>query len=169
MTEDTTKVAKPASPKARTRKAAVPVKAAAPKTVVASAPKPARKRTPAAAKATPATKAKLAPAATTARKAPVQKTGSVTKSAAKSAPQKAKLPKAKKVKLVRDSFTMPEPEYAAIAALKKRCLKLGVAAKKSEILRAAISCLASLSDANVAAAIKALAPVKTGRPAKAGK
>ena len=77
--------------------------------------------------------------------------------------------KVKKAKLVRDSFTMPESEYAAIATLKARCLSAGVAARKSEILRAAIAALAVLSDAKLAAAIQGLEAIKTGRPAKSTK
>ena len=46
---------------------------------------------------------------------------------------------------------------------------LGMAAKKSEVLRAALAVLARLSDAEVAAAIKGLAVIKTGRPAKNAK
>lgn len=81
----------------------------------------------------------------------------------------AKPVKVKKTKLVRDSFTMPESEYAAIASLKKRCLSLGVAAKKSEILRAAVATLAGLSDAEVVATIQRMEVIKTGRPAKGAK
>jgi hypothetical protein len=74
--------------------------------------------------------------------------------------------KAKKDKLVRDSFTMPESEYALISQLKKRCLVKGIAAKKSEILRAAIVSFAAASDANVLKAVKQLNFIKTGRPSK---
>lgn len=77
--------------------------------------------------------------------------------------------KFKPAKLVRDSYTMPHSEHALIDALKKRCLNLGMAAKKSEVLRAALAVLARLSDAEVAAAIKGLAVIKTGRPAKNAK
>lgn len=77
--------------------------------------------------------------------------------------------KAKKAKLVRDSFTMPDGEYALIAALKKRCLDAGVPAKKSEILRAAVANLAKLGDASVVAAVRRLEVIKTGRPAKGSK
>jgi hypothetical protein len=77
--------------------------------------------------------------------------------------------KIKRAKLVRDSFTMPEAEHAVITGLKKRCLSLGVAAKKSEVLRAALAVLSRLSDAEVAAAIQGLAVIKTGRPAKGTK
>jgi len=77
--------------------------------------------------------------------------------------------KIRRAKLVRDSYTMPEAEHALITGLKKRCLSLGVAAKKSEILRAALAVLARLSDAEVALAIQGLAVIKTGRPAKGAK
>lgn len=77
--------------------------------------------------------------------------------------------KAKKAKLVRDSFTMPEPEYAQIAALKKRCLDAGISAKKSEILRAAVASLTKLSDTSLLAAMRRLEVIKTGRPAKGSK
>jgi hypothetical protein len=70
---------------------------------------------------------------------------------------------------VRDSFTMPEDEYAVIALLKKRCLDAGVSAKKSEILRAAVAGLAKLSDVSVTASIRRLPLIKTGRPAKGSK
>jgi hypothetical protein len=77
--------------------------------------------------------------------------------------------KAKKLRLVRDSFTIPEAEHALIGGLKKRCLAAGVAARKSELLRAAIFCLADLDDRAVLIALKRLATIKTGRPAKAKK
>ena len=43
--------------------------------------------------------------------------------------------KAKKVKLVRDSYAMPENEYAQIGELKKRLEAMSVDVKKSELLR----------------------------------
>jgi hypothetical protein len=78
----------------------------------------------------------------------------------------AKEEKPKKQKLVRDSFTMPQDEYAHIAALKARCLKAGVSAKKSELLRAALVNLAGLSDKALLGAVASLKQIKTGRPAK---
>jgi hypothetical protein len=74
--------------------------------------------------------------------------------------------KSKKAKQVRDSYTMPEAEYALISQLKKRCLAKGIAAKKSEILRAAIASLAAASDATMLKAIMRLEVIKTGRPSK---
>jgi len=78
-----------------------------------------------------------------------------------------KPPKLKKTHLVRDSFTMPEAEYAMLALLKKRCLAVGVAAKKSELLRAAVAGLVALDDQALVAALQRLDAIKTGRPAKA--
>lgn len=66
-------------------------------------------------------------------------TRKVTKPAIEFAPKEAKPAKAKRAKLVHDSFTMPASEYAAVTTLKIRCLNLSVAAKKREILRAAIA------------------------------
>ena len=74
--------------------------------------------------------------------------------------------KAKKVKVVRDSFTMPEAEYAQIAALKKRIARYGGNAKKSELLRAGLTLLAGLNDVELTAAMSDVEPVKTGRPRK---
>lgn len=71
----------------------------------------------------------------------------------------------KKPKLVRDSFTIPKAEYAAIEALKGRALTLGVAVKKSELLRAGLMLLQPLSDARFKAAIALVPTIKTGRPA----
>ena len=126
---------------------------------------PARKR-PAAALLTMA-----APSRNVKRPAEAAKPAAAKQSARAAKPaagKKADKPvKAKKVKLVRDSFTMPETEYAVIAELKKRCLNAGVSAKKSEILRAAVAGLAKLSDSSVVAAIRRLEVIKTGRPAKA--
>lgn len=74
--------------------------------------------------------------------------------------------KPKKLKMVRDSFTMPHDEYAQIAAIKERCLKAGVSTKKSEVLRAALQRLATLSDATLIKTIESLEKIKTGRPSK---
>lgn len=75
-------------------------------------------------------------------------------------------PKAKKQKLVRDSFTMPEAEYEALADMKKSCIKAGVAVKKSELLRVAVSLLRRMDVAQIEQALGSLTPVKAGRPSK---
>jgi hypothetical protein len=74
--------------------------------------------------------------------------------------------KIKKPKLVRDSFTIPKAEYAVLDELKQRAALSGLPAKKSEILRGGIMALAALSDSAFLAAIRAVPPIKTGRPAK---
>ncbi len=71
----------------------------------------------------------------------------------------------KKPKLVRDSFTIPKNEFAAIDTLKTRAIALGVSVKKSELLRAGLMVLQGLSDAAYKAAVAAVPTLKTGRPA----
>lgn len=88
----------------------------------------------------------------------------VVKAAAKSAP--AKPPKLK-AKLVRDSFTMPQADFALITALKERALGFDRPTKKSELLRAGLQALAGLNSVSLQAALNALAPLKSGRPKKA--
>ena len=83
--------------------------------------------------------------------------------AAKSAAKPAKPPKAK---LVRDSFTMPQSDFALIAALKDRALGFKRPTKKSELLRAGLQALAGLNDGALQTALNALAPLKPGRPKK---
>ena len=78
----------------------------------------------------------------------------------------AKPVKPKKPKLVRDSYAMPEVEYAQIAELKKRLLAQGTAVKKSELLRGGIAALAALSDAELKAVMERVEHIKTGRPRK---
>lgn len=68
------------------------------------------------------------------------------------------------VKVVRDSFTMPLADYALLGTLKKKCLGLGVAVKKSELLRAGLRALTRISDENLTQVLAALENVKTGRP-----
>ncbi|MCW2311073.1 hypothetical protein [Rhodoferax antarcticus] len=81
-------------------------------------------------------------------------------------PQPEKPVKVKKAKLVRDSFTIPKPEYLVLDELKLRAVKLSSPAKKTELIRAGIKALAAMSDASLLAALKAVPAIKTGRPAK---
>lgn len=74
--------------------------------------------------------------------------------------------KVKKAKLVRDSFTMPESEYAALGEVKKACLKAGFEVKKSELLRIGVAIIRTLELPALQRAIGALAPLKPGRPRK---
>ncbi|SDF94749.1 hypothetical protein [Paraburkholderia phenazinium] len=77
-----------------------------------------------------------------------------------------KTKRAKKEKVVRDSFTMPKSDYEKIDALKQKCLDAGVAVKKSELLRAGLLLLEGISVDRLLDAIAAVETVKTGRPAK---
>jgi hypothetical protein len=72
--------------------------------------------------------------------------------------------KAKKIKLVRDSFTIPKPEYLILDNLKLRAADLKHPVKKSELLRAGIKALDAMTDAQLLLALKAVPALKTGRP-----
>jgi hypothetical protein len=87
-------------------------------------------------------------------------------SAAPAAP-KAKALKEKKVKVVRDSFTIPKSEFTQIAEMKKRAMALGVDIKKSELIRAGLQAVFALPDASFKKALAAVPTLKTGRPSKA--
>lgn len=78
----------------------------------------------------------------------------------------AKPIKAKKIKLVRDSFTIPKPEYLILDNLKLRAADLKHPVKKSELLRAGIKALAAMTDAQLLLALRAVPMLKTGRPSK---
>ena len=77
-----------------------------------------------------------------------------------------KPPKKPKPVLVRDGFTMPEGDFALIAALKRRAAAAGREAKKSELLRAGLQVLAALEVGALVASLNTLEPVKVGRPRK---
>jgi hypothetical protein len=79
---------------------------------------------------------------------------------------KAKKIVVKKPKLVRDSFTFPETDYAQLAALKQRALSAGHEIKKSELLRAGLAALVAMSDTSLLKALAAVERIKTGRPSK---
>lgn len=125
----------------------------------------AKKAAPAKAKPTkaPVGKKASAPAKPTA-KAPTTAPAKAPAKAPTKAPNKA--PKDKKVKVVRDSFTIPKTELLQVGELKKRALTLGVAAKKSELIRAGLFTLASMNDAALKKAMANVPTIKTGRPAK---
>jgi len=83
------------------------------------------------------------------------------------AKQAAKKPKKEhKKKVVRDSFTMPQNEYAKIAEIKAICLKSKMHVKKSEVLRAGLIVLAKLNAAQLKQTLGSLEKIKTGRPHK---
>ena len=108
-----------------------------------------------------------------AKKAPAAKKAAVVskpeakpevKPVVKAAPAKAAKPVKLKVKLVRDSFTMPADDWALIDQLKARAIGFKRPAKKSELLRAGLQVLAGLPDSALQIALDKLQPLKPGRP-----
>lgn len=83
--------------------------------------------------------------------------------AAKVAVKAVKKPK---LKVVRDSFTMPHSEYLKIAEIKEIGLKAGLQVKKSEVLRAGVIALCAMDEAQLKQALSGLDKIKTGRPNK---
>lgn len=72
--------------------------------------------------------------------------------------------KKKKLKVIRDSFTMPKSDYDRIAALKQKTLEAGISIKKSELLRAGLLALEAMPLSKLKALLGAVESVKTGRP-----
>jgi hypothetical protein len=104
--------------------------------------------------------AKKAPAKKAAAKKPAAKKPKVE------AVEAAPAPKAKKVKLVRDSFTMPGHEYQVLQDIKKAALKAGVELKKSDLLRIGVSMLKNFSVTQLDKARATLTKLRAGRPKK---
>jgi hypothetical protein len=104
------------------------------------------------------------PTSVAASKRAASKTKRVPAPAAKETQKKAAK---QRVRLVRDSFTMPEPDFALIAALKARTMAAQRETKKSELLRAGLQVLMALDDGTLMNALGRLQPLKLGRPKKA--
>lgn len=122
---------------------------------------------PVAAAAKPATKpptvaAKVAVKPTVAK----PKTATSKKPAKKAIKKDLKKARPEKVKMERDSFTMPKEEYAQITLLKARLTSMGQPAKKSELLRAGVKLLAAMSDNTLKTTLAKIPVIKTGRPNK---
>ncbi len=147
-----------AAAKGAARAKAAPAKAARP--AVKPAAKPAAK---AAESAKPAAKPTVKAAAKAAAK-------SLAAPVAKRAPRKTAAPAAVREAdtvrpvLVRDSFTMPEQEYAVLAEVKQACMRAGIDVKKSELLRIGVALLGQVDIATLKAVLAALPQLKTGRP-----
>ena len=103
------------------------------------------------------------PISVAARKQPAEKTQALVAPAAKETQKK---PPKQRARLVRDSFTMPEPDFALIAALKARTMAAQRETKKSELLRAGLQVLMALDDGTLMNALGRLQPLKLGRPKK---
>ncbi|NDH50879.1 MAG: hypothetical protein EBY24_02625 [Betaproteobacteria bacterium] len=128
-------------------------KVAAAKKTTPSTKRTQRSKAPVAAKAMPApAKPVLAMPATPSKTPPM--------------PEVDALAKARKPKLVRDSFTIPKAEYSVLDELKQRAARAGSPAKKSELLRAGVKLLAAMNDDALVAALLAVPAIKTGRPTK---
>ena len=93
---------------------------------------------------------------------PIATKGNIKKTAKKD----TKKAKPEKVKMERDSFTMPKDEYAQLTLLKARLTAMGQPAKKSELLRAGIKLLAAMSDNTLKTTLAKIPVIKTGRPNK---
>lgn len=127
----------------------------------------------------PAARKKAArPSGSSTKAAPSLKTAarSAARAAATPAVKPARRPKAAPVTqiarsqesrtpLVRDSFTMPEQEYAVLLEVKQACLRAGIDVKKSELLRIAIALLGQIDMPTLKRVLAALPQLKTGRPA----
>lgn len=77
-----------------------------------------------------------------------------------------KKPSTKTINLIRDSFTIPEADFALFAQIKQRALTASYEIKKSEILRAALNVLNSLPDSSLLNELKKVERIKMGRPKK---
>lgn len=93
-----------------------------------------------------------------------EKTHPTSSQQTESQPQgKNALQPVQKEKVIRDSFTLPSGDYELIVPIRQRCLKSAVNATKSEVIRAGLHILQSLSDEELVQAISSLEKVKTGR------
>ena len=135
-----------------------------------AAAKPAEKPAPAVKSAAGSVKPSPAAATPVVKKTKAEPVEAVKQSAeaakAAKAEKELKTVKKPKLKVVRDSFTMPHSEYVKIAEIKELCLKAGVQVKKSEVLRAGVIALCAMNEAQLKGAMSALDKIKTGRPNK---
>lgn len=67
--------------------------------------------------------------------------------------------------MIRDSFTLPEGDYAKLAELKRNALKQECM-WKSELMRAGLLRLSKLNQTALLQAVAQVEVIKTGRPAK---
>ncbi len=151
-----TRAQRPRSKSASPKPAAGTVTKAASKPAIKPAVKPATK----AATAKGGLRTAVKSAARALAPAPTRK--AVAKPAAK-AVERAPVQDARPV-LVRDSFTMPEGEYAVLLEVKQACLRAGIDVKKSELLRIGVALLGQLDVATLQGVLAALPQLKTGRP-----
>ena len=147
----------PAEAKPESKTAAIVKKAPPARSAATRATKPVEKTAVVTTSKTTAAAKKITPA-TPESKAPAS-SGRKRLSKAFARPLDKKLAK---VKLVRDRFTIPETEYEQLVELKKRLSALGLAIKKSELVRAGLLLLAAMDDAKLKAATAKLSVTRTG-------
>ena len=115
----------------------------------------------------PAAKLATKPVAKTTVKPTIKAKSFTTKTNVKNTAKKdTKKIKPEKVKMERDSFTMPKDEYAQLSLLKARLTAMGQPAKKSELLRAGVKLLVAMSDNTLKTTLAKVPVIKTGRPNK---
>ena len=100
------------------------------------------------------TVAKKSPAQTVVKKDVTPVAISVAKVATPTAKKPSVKKPAEKIKVVRDTFNMPQADFALIASLKKTALENGISIKKSELLRAGLHALTALKINNLKTALK---------------
>lgn len=66
--------------------------------------------------------------------------------------------------IVRDSFTIPDFDYALFSQIQARLLKRGKVVNKSELVRAGLQALWAMTDADLDARLENIIKVKVGRP-----
>lgn len=71
---------------------------------------------------------------------------------------------APKVRVIRDSFTLPAGDYDLIAAVRQRCLSAAVNVTKSEVIRAGLQALQQMPEPDLIRLVNSLEKIKTGRP-----
>jgi hypothetical protein len=67
-------------------------------------------------------------------------------------------------KLATDSFAVPDGEDELLSRIRRRCMKAGISANKSEVLRAGLAALDAMQDRELERLFESLPGVKTGRP-----
>jgi hypothetical protein len=72
--------------------------------------------------------------------------------------------KRQREKIIRDGFSMPAGDHALIAAIQRTAMQAGFHMTKSEIFRAALRVLSTLSAEDLQSVYSSLERVKPGRP-----
>jgi len=67
-------------------------------------------------------------------------------------------------KVIRDTFSIPESDYLLLNKCKNRGIEFKCVVNKSEVVRAGLILLSSLSDEEFIKALKLVKKIKTGRP-----